>query len=33
MSDNSGGTVIPRMKAIKMSKKMPFSGQKLKKDT
>jgi hypothetical protein len=29
MSDNSGGTVIPRMKARKMSKKMPFSGQKL----
>jgi hypothetical protein len=29
MSDNSGGTGIPRMKARKMSKKMPFSGQKL----
>ena len=28
MSDNSGGTVIPRMKARKMNKKMPFSGQK-----
>jgi hypothetical protein len=28
MSDNSGATVIPRMKARKMSKKMPFSGQK-----
>jgi hypothetical protein len=29
MSDNSGGTGILRIKARKMSKKMPFSGQKL----
>jgi len=28
MSDNSGATVIPGMNARKMSKKMPFSGQK-----
>jgi len=28
MSDNSGATVIPRMKARKTNKKMPFSGQK-----
>ena len=28
MSDNSGGTGIPRMKAREMSKKIPFSGQK-----
>jgi hypothetical protein len=29
MSDNSGSTGIPRMKARKMSKKIPFSGQKI----
>ena len=28
MSDNSGGSNIPRMKAQKMSKKMYFLGQK-----
>ena len=28
MSDNSCSTDIPRMKASKMSKKMPFLGQK-----
>ena len=28
MSDNSGATVIPRVKARKMSKTMSFSGQK-----
>jgi hypothetical protein len=33
MSNNSGCTGIPRKKARKMSKKMPFSGQKkVKKD-
>jgi hypothetical protein len=33
MSDNSGGTDTHRMKAGKMSKKVPFLGQKVKKDT
>jgi hypothetical protein len=28
MCDNSGGGGIPRVKARKMSKKMPFVGQK-----
>jgi hypothetical protein len=32
MSDNSGGSDIPRMKAQKMSKKMSFLGQNMKKN-